>query len=92
MLHYRYKLDYKINVIEQLKTFLLKKINNFHQQQSLTKEKIFQLFHLSKFSFRDNFEFFAEGFVYWLLTSDVLKTKAWEFWHEFLTFYLPSLS
>ncbi|GAA6238009.1 MAG: hypothetical protein SPLM_01330 [Spiroplasma phoeniceum] len=65
---------------------------NFHQQQSLTKEKIFQLFHFSKFSFKDNFELFAEGFVYWLLTSDALKTKAWEFWHEFLTSYLPSLS
>ncbi|ELL44231.1 hypothetical protein [Spiroplasma melliferum] len=92
LLHYRYKLDYKVNVIEQLKTFLLKKINNFQQQQSLTKEKIFQLFHLSKFSFKDNFEFFAEGFVYWLLTNDALKTKAWEFWHEFLTSYLPSLT
>lgn len=83
-----YSLSRNINPIEHLKEFLVKKINNSH---NLDREKNFQLFHLSEYSFKSSFEFFAEGFSYWFLTNDTLKTKAWEFWHEFLTFYLPSL-
>jgi len=81
-----YSLSRNINPIEHLKEFLVKKINN---SQNLDREKIFQLFHLSEYSFKNSFEFFAEGFSYWFLTNDTLKTKAWEFWHEFLTLYLP---
>ncbi|QIA69950.1 hypothetical protein GL981_11760 (plasmid) [Spiroplasma citri] len=81
--YYEYK---NINIINNLKEFLVKKINNSH---NLDNEKILKLFHFSEYSFENEYEFFAEGFTYWFLASDELKTKAWEFWHEFLTLYLP---
>ncbi|AXF95978.1 hypothetical protein SDAV_00998 [Spiroplasma phoeniceum P40] len=56
---------------------------------NLRQRKIFKLFHLNSYSFSSLYEVIGEGFVYWFLIPNELKTRAWEFWHEFLTLYLP---
>lgn len=89
MLDHFLKDNMHISISNKLKDFLTSKIINFNNWPSLDKEKIFKLFHLSSYSFSSLYEVIGEGFVYWFLIPNELKTRAWEFWHEFLTLYLP---
>ncbi|WP_342256595.1 hypothetical protein [Spiroplasma endosymbiont of Poecilobothrus nobilitatus] len=67
MLDHFLKDNMHISISNKLKDFLISKIINFNNWQSLDKEKIFKLFHLSSYSFSILYEVIGEGFVYWFL-------------------------
>ncbi|WP_375315672.1 hypothetical protein [Spiroplasma endosymbiont of Tipula paludosa] len=86
IIHYYYEFN-NIDIVFHLKEFLKSKIINFNNLD-IDIEKIFKSFAFSSYSLVSNYEFIAEGFTYWFLTTDDLKTKAWELWQEYFTNYL----
>ncbi|MFU0252231.1 hypothetical protein [Spiroplasma sp. Moj] len=86
IVHYYYDFN-NIDIVFHLKEFLKSKIINFNNLH-ISIEKIFKSFAFSTYALTSNYEFMAEGFAYWFLASDDLKTKAWEFWHEYFINYL----
>lgn len=86
IVHYYYDFN-NIDIVFHLKEFLKSKIINFNNSH-IDIENVFKSFAFSSYALTSNYEFIAEGFAYCFLATDVLKTKAWEFWHEYFTNYL----
>lgn len=86
IVHYYYEFN-NIDIVFHLKEFLKSKIIDFNNLD-IDIEKIFKSFAFSSYSLTSNYEFIAEGFAYWFLASNDLKTKGWELWQEYFTNYL----
>lgn len=86
IIHYYYEFN-SIDLVFHLKEFLKSKISNF-DNLDIDIEKTFKSFAFSSYSLVNKYEFIAEGFSYWFLASNDLKTKGWELWQEYFTNYL----
>lgn len=86
IVNYYYEFN-SIDLVFHLKEFLKSKISNF-DNLDIDIEKTFKSFAFSSYSLVSKYEFIAEGFAYWFLASNDLKTKAWELWQEYFTNYL----
>jgi hypothetical protein len=78
----------QINYSDCLKEFLINKVTDF-KKLNISKELLLKIFANSSYGLTDDEELIAEGFAYWILTTDEkFKTLSWDFWNEFFTSYL----